>query len=132
MLKKPLDRGNSRLILRRTETRGQGAGRDQNPEMKTLAPRIGTVDPRRAGAPKEADPHYLSPAHRRWRAGVIARARGRCEWPGCGRTEPRMYADHIIELRDGGAAQDPANGQCLCARHHAVKTAAARAARQSR
>jgi 5-methylcytosine-specific restriction protein A len=37
-----------------------------------------------------------------------------------------MYADHIIELRDGGHPFDPRNGQCLCAVHHEKKTFKAR------
>jgi signal transduction histidine kinase len=40
-----------------------------------------------------------------------------------------MYADHIIELRDGGQPFDLNNGQCLCASHHELKTMQARARR---
>jgi 5-methylcytosine-specific restriction enzyme A len=40
-----------------------------------------------------------------------------------------MFADHICEVADEGDRFDPANGQCLCGRHHALKTARARAAR---
>ena len=78
---------------------------------------------------KTADPFYLSPEYRAWRTTVVARAGGVCQWPGCGRAERRMFADHIVERRDGGADLDPANGQCLCGSHHTLKTAAARAAR---
>jgi hypothetical protein len=81
-------------------------------------------------APKTADPHYATPEHRAWRAAVIARAGGRCQWPGCDRAERRMFADHIREIRDAPAlALDPSNGQCLCGKHHTLKTAQARAAR---
>jgi hypothetical protein len=41
----------------------------------------------------------------------------------------RLYADHIVEIQDGGAILDPANGQMLCAKHHKIKTDAARAKR---
>ena len=82
--------------------------------------------------PKTADPHYLTPEHRAWRAAVIARAGGVCEWPGCGRREPRMFADHIRERKDGGAELDLSNGQCLCGKHHSLKTARARAERFAR
>jgi 5-methylcytosine-specific restriction protein A len=37
-----------------------------------------------------------------------------------------MYADHIVELRDGGQPFDLRNGQCLCAVHHERKTFQAR------
>src|SRR6266516_4145005 len=91
---------------------------------------VATLDLRTARlAPKEAAPHYFSPEHRAWREAVVKRAGGRCQWPGCGRAERRMFADHIKELRDGGASLDLANGQCLCGGHHTLKTARARAAR---
>lgn len=98
--------------------------------MKLLKTRVLAADLRRARPPpKEADPWYATPEHRAWRDGVIARAGGRCEEPGCGRTERRMFADHIRELRDGGDPLDPVNGRCLCGRCHSLKTARARAAR---
>jgi len=78
--------------------------------------------PRAAAAAKMADPIYSTPEYRAWRGQVISRAGGVCEWAGCGRREPRMFADHIVELKDGGAAFDPANGQCLCGAHHSLKT----------
>ena len=78
---------------------------------------------------KVADPHYLTPAHRAWRAAVITAAAHRCQT--CGRTNTRLFADHIRELQDGGAALDPANGQALCGRCHALKTANARARRMA-
>ena len=71
---------------------------------------------------KRAEPFYSTPEFRKWRAIVIGRAGGMCQWPGCGTTDGRMYADHIVERKDGGADLDPANGQCLCAGHHSVKT----------
>ena len=79
--------------------------------------------------PKQADPHYSSPEHLRWRTEVIRRAGGMCQAPGCGRTGIRLFADHIVELQDGGAPFDVANGQALCGGHHTAKTARARAAR---
>jgi 5-methylcytosine-specific restriction protein A len=78
--------------------------------------------------PKVKDPTYNTPQFRQWRAMVIARAGGRCEamdrghrcskaWP-----EHRLYADHVIELKDGGQPFDINNGQALCASHHEIKT----------
>jgi 5-methylcytosine-specific restriction protein A len=86
---------------------------------------------------KKADPFYLSPEYRAWREAVIARAGRRCqdtdERTGhrCSKAEPRhrMFADHVVEVKDGGARYDIANGRCLCGSHHTIKTAAARAAR---
>jgi hypothetical protein len=106
----------------------------------TLRPSIAVVDLRTARAPdKRADPHYLTPEHRAWRAAVITRAGGRCEAVDeagrrCWRSEAkghRMFADHIVELADGGAPLDLANGRCLCGSHHNSKTNRERTARHS-
>ena len=42
----------------------------------------------------------------------------------CSRAQPehRMYADHIVEIKDGGSILDVTNGQCLCYSHHTIKT----------
>ncbi len=85
--------------------------------------------PIRAAPVKVADPFYASPAYRAWRKFVIERAGGACQAPGCGKREGRMFADHIVERRDGGSDLDPANGQCLCSHHHQLKTHAERARR---
>ena len=82
--------------------------------------------------PKEVNAHYQSPEHKAWRLAVMRRAGWKCQHPGCGRGSPqhRLFADHIIELKDGGAPLDPANGQALCGEHHTSKTVQARAARR--
>ena len=99
--------------------------------VPTLRPLLGARDTRTAmPAPKVAAPHYQTEEHRRWRAEVIRRAGTTCQ--ACGRTGIRLFADHVVELRDGGAATDPANGQALCGACHTRKTAAARAARAAR
>lgn len=108
---------------------------DRRNRLIALTPRVAEVDIRSAKPPaKQAEAHYLTPEHRAWRAEVIRRAGGKCEWVDddgtvCGITQPRMFADHKDERKDGGADLDPANGQCLCGRHHSLKTIAARAAR---
>lgn len=103
--------------------------------LASLKPRLAAADMRRVlPPPKVADPELQTPEHRAWRAEVIARADGRCQWPaGCTKAAPRhrMFADHIVERRDGGARYDPANGQCLCGQHHSLKTALERAKRQA-
>lgn len=84
------------------------------------------------------NPIYQTPAYRAWRERVIANAGRRCEWLDggvrCPKSEPRnrMFADHRIELKDGGAPFDPSNGQCFCGAHHTIKTNMARVARMSR
>ncbi|MGC1303771.1 MAG: HNH endonuclease signature motif containing protein [Caulobacteraceae bacterium] len=102
-----------------------------------MGARLQTLDARRVGTvPKSADPLYQSGDYRVWREAVIAKAGGRCEavdaGQRCSKAQPRhrMFADHVKEVRDGGARFDPANGQCLCGAHHTAKTARARAARR--
>jgi 5-methylcytosine-specific restriction protein A len=107
-----------------------------------IKPTIGRVIDARAVKPeaKRADPFYLTPEYRAWREVVIARAGRRCEaidertGRRCPKAEPRhrMFADHIKEVRDGGAPYDPTNGRCLCGSHHTRKTAQARADRLRR
>lgn len=74
----------------------------------------------------ERNDYYNSQDHRAWRALIISRANGTCQWPGCNRREPRMFADHIVEIRDCGSRTDPLNGQCLCGKHHSLKTYSAK------
>lgn len=101
--------------------------------VPTMGSPFAAVDARVAqAAPKRVDPHYTSAEHTAWRDAVIRRAGGMCQWPGCGRTGVRLFADHVVELRDGGRPYDVTNGQALCGSHHTAKTAAARAARMAR
>lgn len=102
--------------------------------MRKLGPLIGKrVDARAIKPPaKTADPLYSTPEYRAWREVVIARAGRRCEavdhGQRCSKGEPRhrMFADHVKEVRDGGAPFDPANGMCLCGSHHTKKTVSVR------
>lgn len=98
--------------------------------LKTVGARLRPAAQRLAVPPKVVDPHYQSDEHKAWRAAVIRRAGGRCQAPGCGRTGERLFADHIVELKDGGAPFDLSNGQALCGGCHTAKTARARKARQ--
>ncbi|OGT54422.1 MAG: hypothetical protein A3E01_02930 [Gammaproteobacteria bacterium RIFCSPHIGHO2_12_FULL_63_22] len=102
----------------------------RRPRLTMMRPRIATIDTRAVKPPpKQASPIYHTTEYECWREGVITRAGGRCEWPGCDRVERRMFADHIKEIADGGALYDAANGQCLCGKHHTIKTNAERAKR---
>ena len=97
--------------------------------LRTLGHRTGVADTRTARpAPKQADPFYRTAAWSDLRADLIRIRGARCEH--CQRTGSRLFADHIVELKDGGAALDPANLQLLCGACHTAKTSAARAARQ--
>ena len=101
--------------------------------IPTMRPRIPTFDPRRVKPPpKVADGIYSTPEYRQWRAIVIAGAGGRCQDPMCtapGRRGIRLFADHVRELRDGGAPFDPRNGLARCGSCHTRKTIGERAKR---
>lgn len=110
--------------------------------LTTMRPAIVAQDMRRVHLPtrKETDPFYLSPEWRqlcqflkdtRW-PDLIIRQGHCCEDPHCKakhRLGQRIFFDHIVELRDGGAPLDPANVMGRCGSSHSRKTAAARAAR---
>jgi 5-methylcytosine-specific restriction enzyme A len=94
--------------------------------LRTLAAKIATLETRSARpAPKRADPFYLSSE---WRS-VVDEAkrerRVRCE--DCGRTDTRLFGDHVTELQDGGAPLDTGNVRLLCGACHSRETAQARA-----
>lgn len=105
---------------------------------KQVGPQFRQVDLRIAmPAAKKADAELLTPEHRAWRDQVLQRAGHRCEAIDGSRrcyvsAPSRLFADHIVERKDGGAALDVANGQCLCGKHHTLKTAAARSERMAR
>lgn len=101
--------------------------------LKALPPRVRTINTQRiALPPKKADPFYSSPE---WKAllGRIIKARGRrcqdAEHSGPHDPTARIYGDHIVELRDGGAPLADDNVLLRCASCHTRKTAAARMAR---
>ena len=94
--------------------------------LTNLQPRLGAASARVSSPPKTADSFYLSPE---WRTLIadIKHARGAwCQDCGAG---GRMFGDHIVEIKDGGAKLDVANVRLLCGRCHSKKTAKARAAR---
>jgi 5-methylcytosine-specific restriction enzyme A len=109
--------------------------------VRKLTPFIRHTVDARAVRPqaKTADPFYLTQEYRAWRMKVIRNAGRRCQaiedtGRRCTKAEPyhRMFADHIVELRDGGAPYDLANGMCVCGSHHTAKTMRARAERMRR
>lgn len=100
------------------------------PRLRAVPARLPVLDIRSARpAPKRADPFYLS---REWRELVrrlIAKRGRRCEAKGCGRSDCRIFGDHIVELADGGEELDEANVMLLCGSCHTGKTASRRADR---
>ncbi len=96
--------------------------------MRTVGNRLGTKAPSRlTPPPKVRDDHYGRPEHKAWAKAVIKRAGGCCQ--DCGATGKRLFADHIVELKDGGAKYDVDNGKALCGSCHVSKGYRARAAR---
>jgi len=85
---------------------------------------------RRRPPKKMADDFYHSSE---WRALInqIIRRRGRiCQDPSHDPANPRMgiriFGDHILEIRSGGAKLDPNNVMLRCGACHSRKTASAR------
>jgi 5-methylcytosine-specific restriction enzyme A len=98
--------------------------------LRSLPNRIALLDTRSAKLPpKRADPFYLSPEWRDLVADLLRLRGRRCQQ--CGRTNTRIYADHILELADGGARLDHSNVQLLCGACHTRKSQAERARRQA-
>lgn len=105
--------------------------------LTIIGSRLATLDTRTSRPPpKTVEADLLTPEHKAWRLEVLKRASYKCQWRGCTahgrRGGIRLYADHIVERRDGGDPLDPANGQALCPPHHQKKTAAERAKRMAR
>jgi 5-methylcytosine-specific restriction protein A len=107
------------------------------PKLRSLGPLVRALNTSTTRLPpRQIDPVYNTPEFQAWRAQVVARAGGQCEAVDqhghrCSKARPeyRVYADHIVEIRDGGHPFDLNNGRCLCASHHELKTIAARARR---
>ena len=63
---------------------------------------------------------YATKRWRNLRMQVIKEQRGKCATPGC--VNLATDVDHVVGMRDGGAAYDRSNLQALCHRHHSMKT----------
>jgi 5-methylcytosine-specific restriction protein A len=70
--------------------------------------------------------YYATPEHMAWSNQIRERAGFQCQQ--CGRRGVRLFADHIVEIRDGGT-WDMANGQALCGSCHTAKSVVERARR---
>lgn len=96
--------------------------------LSASPPRLRPSAPVLEPSPKVADELYTSSEYRIWREEVMRRGGWRCCVSGCGRgrLDGRLYADHIVEVKDGGERFDPANGQVMCASCHVKKGAVER------
>lgn len=99
-------------------------------KVPSVSSRIVAIDTRSAvPPPKTAEPIYTTREYAEWRRIVISRAHGCCQDPSCkypNRHGIRLFADHVIELKDGGAPFDPSNGLARCGSCHTIKTVAER------
>lgn len=96
--------------------------------LRAVGARVARASARVAPPAKRVDAFYQSAAWTGLVADVKAMRGAACERCGAG---GRIYADHVRELKDGGAALDPANIELLCAKCHGRKTARARALRSA-
>jgi 5-methylcytosine-specific restriction protein A len=103
--------------------------------VRVASPRV-TVRPTRVQQrPRDNAPFYSTPEWRTLVAQIISRRGRRCEK--CHRSQKedgspvRIFADHIVELNDGGAKLDPNNIQLLCGSCHTSKTMASRGERMA-
>lgn len=105
-------------------------------KVTMAGPTIKTTDTRTTmPEPKRADPFYLTPEWQALMRRIIAE-RGRvCEDPHCDskthKPGMRVFGDHVVELRDGGAKLDKRNIMLRCGASHTRKTVAARAKRMA-
>lgn len=95
--------------------------------------RLGGAPARLRAPEKRADPFYLTREWREMVAAVRAQRGYRCEECGVDMRGNRraLHADHIDEIKDGGASLDPLNIRLRCQACHNRKTAAARRGRHA-
>jgi 5-methylcytosine-specific restriction protein A len=102
-------------------------------KIRAAPPRIATRAPRFAMKKVRASV-YGTLEHREWSAEIIRRSGGCCQDPACAapyRAGARLFADHVVELRDGGGFSLE-NGLARCGSCHSRKTLAERARRLAR
>jgi 5-methylcytosine-specific restriction protein A len=96
--------------------------------LRQAPARVDRAPARIAYPDKVADPFYRTQDWTRL-ARDIKRQRGSC-CEACGMPHANLIADHVIELKDGGAPLDPLNIQIMCHACHNAKTARERSARR--
>ncbi len=101
------------------------------PTLRSISVRIAPV--MRSDAPtRSAKPtldFYGSATWKAIRLEVQHECRRTCQR--CGKTDTRIYVDHIVELKDSGAPLKRSNLMGLCASCHAKKSARERAKREA-
>jgi hypothetical protein len=104
--------------------------------LKTLRSRLGVANTFSVKPPpKRGDPLYDTKEWRDLMRRLFAVRGRRCEDPNCPTPHgpwSRIYGDHIIELRDGGAPLDEGNVLLRCPTCHGAKTASERGRRAAR
>jgi 5-methylcytosine-specific restriction protein A len=91
--------------------------------IKQQPPRIGATIYIERRREKQTDPFYRTYRWRRFAEHIVNKRGRRCER--CGVIPPidkRVFVDHIIELRDGGAPFDEDNVEVLDGSCHTTKT----------
>ena len=97
-------------------------------KLAMLKPRVATIDTSIAAPPiKVVEPFYTSEPWLALMAGIKRERGERCQ--DCGRGRCRIFGDHIVELKDGGAKLDRRNIRLRCGSCHTLKTNAERARR---
>jgi len=97
-------------------------------KLAMLGPRVATLDTSIAAPPpKTAEPFYTSRPWLELMASIKAERGERFQ--DCGRERCRIFGDHIVELKDGGAKLDRSNVRLRCGSCHTLKTNAERAKR---
>ena len=107
--------------------------------LTSLQPRVGVAGLRFAEGPKVADQFYVSPEWRLFVQGLKVDRFGhpsnahcqdpKCKYPGRG---CRVFADHVVEIKDGGARLDPRNIMFRCGSCHTRVTNERKALRNKR
>ena len=102
--------------------------RMMRPRLKAMDHRtVKPMDPRTYAARRKADPamaFYGTSAWQTMRKEVVEERGYRCE--DCGTVPSRIYCDHVVELKDGGAPLDKTNIRLRC---HTTTTLRARGER---
>lgn len=107
----------------------------RRPVIRQQPPRISTPATRMITQRlKETLPFYRTREWVQLVAKIIAKRGRRCEGEECSRINrslrgERIFADHIVEVQDGGALLDEVNIELLCGSCHSRKTLAERAKR---
>lgn len=93
----------------------------KQPRLKNFGPRVKPIDTRRIKPPEKVVESFYSTSQWKETAAAV-RKRDGYKCVRCGEAQGRLYVDHIVERKDGGADYDHGNLETLCASHHTQKT----------